>query len=238
MDCAFDLASVGGVAAAGCGVVRAVNRGDIAVRILLDRNAGDKIGITETHLFARSETVELPDRLLHEVGGLNVKFFGERDFAGSGGGIFRVVDGVHFLHKVFRIVVDHQLDRIHHRHVAVCGLVQFFADAVVQKSDVREAVELGDADFFAEVADRGSGNAAAAVSADGRHARIIPVADVVFLDKLQEFALAHDRIGQIQACELGLLRMIPDFKDVEEPVVKRTVDFKFECADGVRNAFD
>ena len=51
--------------------------------------------------------------------------------------------------------------------------------------------------------------AAAAKAADRRHARIVPAGDVLLLHELQQLALAHHRVVQVQPRELDLLRAQP-----------------------------
>ena len=58
----------------------------------------------------------------------------------------------------------------------------------------------------AEVADRLRRVAAAAQAADRRHARVVPAADVPSAHELQQLALAHHRVVQVQPRELDLLR--------------------------------
>ena len=53
----------------------------------------------------------------------------------------------------------------------------------------------------------------------------------------QKAAFAHDRIGQVEACELDLARMI-NLQFVEEPVVERTVILELERTDGVGESLD
>ena len=58
----------------------------------------------------------------------------------------------------------------------------------------------------AEGADRFRREAAAADAGEGRHARIVPAVDVLFLHELQQLALAEQRVGEVEAVEFDLLR--------------------------------
>jgi len=54
----FYLSAVGCVAAAGCGVVGAVQLGDIAISVFGYVGAGDEIGVSEADFPAGGEAVE------------------------------------------------------------------------------------------------------------------------------------------------------------------------------------
>ena len=57
------------------------------------------------------------------------------------------------------------------------------------------------------------------------------------LHQLQQLALAQQRVGEVQAVEFDLLRMI-DAELLDVPVVERAVIFEFQRADGMGDAFD
>ena len=59
-----------------------------------------------------------------------------------------------------------------------------------------------DADVLAEGADCGCRIPAPAHAGDGRHAGVIPAGNIFFIHQLQQLALAHDRIAQVQTGEL------------------------------------
>ena len=69
------------------------------------------------------------------------------------------------------------------------------------------------------------------------HARIVPAADVAFLHQREQLALAEQGVGEVEAVELDLLRMV-DAELLDVPVVERAVVFKLERADGVGDALD
>ncbi len=61
--------------------------------------------------------------------------------------------------------------------------------------------------------------------------------DMVFLYKLQELTFAHDRVGDVEAGKFNLLGAV-EIELGEDPVVEGAVDFEFEGAEGVGDAFD
>ncbi len=69
------------------------------------------------------------------------------------------------------------------------------------------------------------------------HARIVPAAHDAVLHQRQQLALAQQRVGEVEAVELDLLRMI-DAELLDVPIVERPVVLEFERADGVGDAFD
>ena len=106
------------------------------------------------------------------------------------------------------IIGDDDLQRAQHGHHPRRAAVQILADAVLELRDVDDVLLLRDADARAEIADRFRRVAAAAQAADGRHPRIVPAGDVPLLHQLQQLALAHHRVVQVQPRELDLLRLV------------------------------
>ncbi len=74
-------------------------------------------------------------------------------------------------------------------------------------------------------------------SADCGQTRIIPSCDVAFVDQPQQSSLAHHRMGQIQAVEFDLLRVM-NAQVVAEPVVQWSTVFEFQGADAVGDSFN
>ena len=122
--------------------------------------------------------------------------------------IFRVVDDVDLLDLPLRVVRDDDLQRTQHGHHARRAAVQILADAVLELRHVDDVFLLRDADARAEVADRLRRVAAAPQAADRRHPRIVPARHVALLHELQQLALAHHRVVQVQPRELDLLRPV------------------------------
>ena len=91
---------------------------------------------------------------------------------------------------------------------------------------------LGVADAVDEVADGARCEAAAAHTRDGGHTGIVPAVHQPFLHQLQQLALAHHGVGEIQAVELDLSRAV-DLRIgylAHEAVVERTVRHKLQRA--------
>jgi hypothetical protein len=160
----------------------------------------------------------------------------KRDLAAAHGRVFGIVHGVEFLDLVFGVIVDHDTQRVKHRHDARSALVEIVTDAELQQRHVDSAVALGNADTLAKVLDRLGRVTAPAQTRKRRHARVVPAAYMAFLDELQELSLAHHRIGHVEPRELDLPRMV-DRELVEKPVVERSMVFIFERAERVGNAF-
>ena len=74
-----------------------------------------------------------------------------------------------------------------------------------------------DADGWREDADGFRGEAAAADAGERGHARIVPSGDAVFLDQLEQLALAEQGVGEVEAVEFDLLRR-EDPELLDEPV--------------------
>ena len=85
-------------------------------------------------------------------------------------------------------------------------LVQILAERVLQPRHLVDAVELGHADPFAELADRLGRVTAAANADDRRHARVVPAADVLFGHQLDQPPFAQDGVRQVEPGKLDLLR--------------------------------
>ncbi len=108
---------------------------------------------------------------------------------------------------------------------------------MLEERDVGQRVMLGDADGLAELADGGRRVAATAHTRDRWHARIVPAGDALLLHELEQVALRHDGVGQVEAGELDLLRLGRGVERAQEPIVERTVHLELERADGMGDAF-
>src|SRR5205823_1077448 len=100
-------------------------------------------------------------------------------------------------------------------------------DAELELRDVDDVFLPGNADALTEVAEGLRRVPAAPQPADGGHARIVPARHQILLHELQQLALAHDRVIQIEPRELDLLR--PRAAEqaraerIDEPVVERAM---------------
>ena len=111
-------------------------------------------------------------------------------------------------------------------------MVQVVALEVLQHLDIGRAVGARSADGGAEGAHGFGRKAAAANAAERGHARIVPAADVLFLHQLQQLALGEQRVGEVEAVELNLLRG-EDAELLDVPAIERLVIGELKRAHGV-----
>ena len=116
-------------------------------------------------------------------------------------------------------------------------MVEVVALEVLEHFDVGGAVGARDADGGDEGADGLRREAAAADAGERGHARIVPAVDALFLHELQQLALAEQRVGDVEAVELDLLRG-EDAELLDIPAVERLVVGELERAHGVGDALD
>ena len=113
------------------------------------------------------------------------------------------------------------------------------AHEVLEQGKLYHVLALGDTDALAERADGHGRVATTAHPGDGRHARIIPAADKLFLHEAQQLSLAHHGVRQVKPRELVLVRQgLLQVERFEDPVVQRPVHLELERADRVRDALD
>ncbi len=137
----------------------------------------------------------------------------------------------------FGIVIDDHLQRTQHGHGAGHALVQVLALEVLQHFDVGGTVGARGSDGGAEVADCLRGEAAAADAGQSRHARIVPAIDAIFLHQLQQLALAEQRVGEVEAVKLDLLRG-EDSELLDEPLVEWLMVGELQRTHGVCDLFE
>jgi hypothetical protein len=218
-------------------VVGAEQLDHLAVRVLDHIHALDEVAVAQPHLAPNGQAEVLGRRRLAEVVLLDPQLAAEGHLAHAGRRVLGVVDRVQPLDLALRVVDQRHLERVEHAHHPQRVLVQVLADRVFQQGQVHHAVVLGHADALGEVAQRGRGHAAAAQPAQGRHARVVPAADDALVDQLEQPALAHHGVGQVETGELDLLRRV-DAQFLDEPVVQRPVVLELQRADGVGDALD
>ena len=206
--CSLDLSSVRSLSSAGLGVIGAVNDCDLSVGILLAACGLDVVGCLQSDLVSDVESVISLGRNLHEVLALDVELFAEGHLALSGGLVLGVVLDLEVLDFVLGVVVDDELDRVKDGHDALCTLVEVLADAELHEGVVHYGLDLGHADTGDEILHGFRRVSAASDSADGGHSGIVPSAHDSQLDQVQELALAHDKIVDVQSCELVLMRCV------------------------------
>src|SRR6202041_3124487 len=93
------------------------------------------------------------------------------------------------------------------------------------------------ADGGAEGAQAFGGKAAAADAGEGGYAGIVPAADTLLLDELEQLALAEQGVGEVEAVEFDLLRG-EDAQLLDIPAVEGLVVGEFERTHGVGDALD
>lgn len=237
VDGGFHLSAFG-VFSESVGIVGAVDLSDVALLVFDDAGANDAIRVAEADFGAWGETEEFLRRVFHKIVPLDIKLAAERDRAGACVGILRIVDRLHHLLLIFRIIVDDDFDGIEHGHDAWSDFIEMLAHAEVEKGDIGHAVDFGHADRFAEIPDGFRGEAASAETRDGGHAGIVPAIDEALFYQCQELALAHDGVGQVEAGELDLARLGGDGDVVDEPLIQRAMVLEFEGANRVRDVLD
>ena len=117
-------------------------------------------------------------------------------------------------------------------------MVQVLADAVLESGQLDDVLAPGHADALAEAADRAGRVSPAAESRDGGHAGVVPACDVTVLHQLPQPALAHDRVAQVEACELDLLGSRGGVDLLEDPVVEGAAIGELERAERVGDVLD
>ena len=234
----LDLAPVRRVAAAGLGIVGAAQLDHLS-RVILDRlAAGQVVGVAQADLAARRQAEELLRRVLHEVAALDKELAAERDLAGAGALVLGIVDRLEQFRLALRVVLDHHLQGIEHRHPPLGGLVQVLAHAMLEQRHLDGRVAFGDADAAGEIADRCGRHPAPAQTRECRQSGVVPAGDVAVPDQLGQPALREHRVGQVQGRELVLPGPRGCRQIFDQPVVERAVVLELERAQGVRNVLD
>ena len=243
MERAFHLAIGAFEAAAAFGVVFAIDFLDGTVGGFLATRAFHDVGVFEAHFLAGHHAEEFLGRVFHKVLALNPQLAAEGDGVRAVGFVFGVVHGFHFLRLSFGIVGHDEFHGVEHgRHAERAG-VEVLAGGGFEHGVVVERVELRVANHVHKLAHGLGRVAAAAQAADRRHAGVVPAVYQAFLDQSEQFALAHHRVGKVQAVELVLARavvfeVVAFFKLVDKVIVERAVGHKLEGADRVGHAFE
>ena len=236
---ALDLPVRPRAAGEGIEIHGAAHLGNAAFRVLHAAVAPNDIGALEANLVAGEHPLILLHGDLHEVLPLDIDLPGELNFPGAHLRMIRVVFQRHLPGFALRPVGQDDLQGVQHRHGPGSRFPQIVPDAVLQDGEIHHGIRLAHADDVNEIPDGAGGIAAAAHGGQGRHPGIVPPGDVAPFHQLAEVALAHDRPGHIQAGKLqlpgpGREHMGALFHD---PVVERPVDFVFQGAHGMADAF-
>ena len=218
-------------------VVGALEFHHFPVLILDNLVALDDVSVFEAHLAVGFEAEELLGGILHEIRPFDEEVSGEGDAALGALRIGRIQRAVEPFHLAFGPVGDGELDGVLHHHVAVGALIEVLTDTPLQELDIHELVPLGNANLVTEHLEGIGGIAATAHTAEGGHAGVVPAAHKALLHQFQQLALAHERIGEVQAGELVLMGRI-DAEGLDEPVIQGPVHVKLQCANGMRDMLD
>src|SRR5215468_9432013 len=238
VDGRFHFAAIGGVATTCCRIVTAAQLSHLTLCILYDFATCDKVGITQAHLGTRRESEEFLRRILHEVVLLDVKLTCKFYFACACRRVIRMIGGVELFDLSFGVILDHDLQWTQHHHPAQRFLIEHFAHRKIEHADVNDAVGLGHADAFDEIAYRFGGHAASAQPRNRWHAGIVPAAHVAVAYKLGQHTLGQHRIGQVESREFILMRLRRHVQIGYEPVIEWTMILEFERANRMRDVLD
>ena len=147
---------------------------------------------------------------------------------GTEGWVFRE-GAVEELEVVFREVVDDDLQRLEDDHQAWDGGFKVLADDLLELGDL----DVGGALCYAKVIDEGedsAGGHAATAQCDERvQTWVIPVADMSFLDKLDDLALGENSAGDVKTAVLALVGAV-DLQLIAEPLVRDARELELGCA--------
>ena len=225
--------------AAACGrIVGAADFGDRAGRrILREPGTGHDVPVAQPDLIARVQPIILRRRHFPEIILLDVELSGERDETRSRRGVLGVVHRLQLLHLAGGPVLDDELHRMEHGHRTAAAAVQVLPEAMLEKRDLHRAHRLGHAHAGDEITDRLGRVAASAQAHQRRHAGIVPPPDPPLLHELQQPALAHHRVGEVESGELDL-PAVEDPEVLQEPVVERAMDLVLLAAQRMRHPLD
>ena len=118
--------------------------------------------------------------------------------------------------------------------------IEFFTDTAFKKTDIHKAVGFGNTDSADEVK-HGSGSiTSSAQTAERRHTGVVPTVHNTVFHEGTEISLGHNGVCHVQTCKFdltGFAGFIFKIDIVDNPIVKRSVNFIFQRTEGVGNAF-
>ena len=140
----------------------------------------------------------------------------------------------------FWVIGNHHFQRIEHAHDTLRDGIEVFACARFEQCHINDILAARNTDFLCKQADRCRRITSPAEPADSRHARIVPAAHVFVLYQLEQLALAHDSVVEVESCKLALFGPALAFLSniAQEPLIQRAVYFKLQCTDRMRDLFD
>ena len=238
MDGAFDLHAFRGLSAPGGRIVGAVHRDHLAIGIRIESGAGDNVAIAQSHHPSRPETMKFFRRVWHKVVLFDVQLTTEGDLPLAKLRAFWMIGGRQPFLGVFRIVVDDQFKRRHHRHASRGVVIEHLTHGVFEEFEVDHRILLGYPDPLGEQAQCRRGIAASAHSLECWHPRIVPPAYLAGFDQREQLAFAGERVGEFQPCKLVLVRARGDLAVGHAPIVERAMVLKLQRAYRMRDALE
>src|SRR5579885_2429374 len=176
MDRRLHLASIGRVPAARRRIVRAMHLSHFAFVVLHHALRSDEVSITQANFFSRRQAEIFWWRHFAEIILLDVELAREGYLAHTRALVFWIVGRVHLFDKIFRVVVDHDLQRTQHSHHTRRALVEVLADEVLKHRKFNNAVGARHACGCHKIANRFWRVSTAAQATQRGHARIVPAA--------------------------------------------------------------
>ncbi len=234
MNHALDLAP-DGVLAQGVVVDAGAQLDDVAGVVFHHLVAAQYVAVAQTHFAAQGQALPASGGHFGKVISFDDDFRADGHFAAAEFRVLRVEVGAAALRAVE--VGNHHLERIQHRHDPWRTRFQIVAHGGFQHRHIDDVFALGNADALGEFPQPFWRITTTTHAGNGGHARVVPAADALLVDQLQQLALAGNRVVQLQPGKFGLLRVAGDGDVVQHPVVQRAMVFKFQRAQGMGDAF-
>ncbi len=143
--------SVRRIAAAAFRVIFTVDLSDFSVSVFLAAGACHKIRALKTNFITRIEALILWRGGFHEVIRFNIQLTRKAYLSRSGGFIQGIIFYFKHFRLPFRVVRNDKLDGIENCHNTFCIGVQIISEAAFEQRPINCGINLGNADFFAEV---------------------------------------------------------------------------------------
>ena len=240
MDGAAHLAAIGGVAVAGFQVSFGMDGHHVAGFVLIHTGAAHQVSTHQADFAAQGQALELRRGNLKEIALVDPDFLGKGNRAGGGivGVTVGVVGQIKILDLVSRVVVDHQLDRLQNGNAAGGVQLQLGAQHGFQLAHIHQAVCFGNTGGAHKLKNAGGGVAAAAQTAQGGHAGVIPAVHNVLFHQFTQVALAHDGVGHVQAGKFALFGEAGTKNIGHDPLIQGAVVLEFQAAHGMGDALN
>ena len=232
MDNALHTATITRRAFARHRVVRAAQLNNIALLVLDNLIALDKVRVAQAHLVTRRKAEVFLWRILHKVVTLDVDNLREWNLTHTCLFVLRVIDSLTHLDLALLPICDNHFERVQYCHSTLGNLIQVLTHAVLHLAEVNNIIALCHAHHLGKCSHRCRSIALTAQCADSRHSRVVPTRHCTLLNKLQKVTLRHHRIGQIQTSKLVLMRWI-DLQSLDKPIVQWAVNIELQSTNRV-----